>query len=72
MCLPRTCTSRRSGDSCKVNLRTGRWADFASGEKGGEKGGDVIALAAAVHRMSQADAARKLARMLGLGASDHA
>ncbi len=65
-----TCGSLRgeAGDSCKVNLRTGRWADFASGEKGG----DVIALAAAVHRMSQADAARELARMLGMGASDHA
>jgi hypothetical protein len=59
-----TCGSLRgeAGNSCKVNLRTGRWADFATGERGG----DVVALAAAVHRMTQADAARELARMLGL------
>ena len=59
-----TCGSLRgeAGDSCKVNLRSGKWSDFASGEKGG----DVIALAAAVHRIKPAEAARKLARMLGM------
>lgn len=50
------------GMSCKVNLRTGRWADFNSGEKGG----DAISLAAAIHRISQAEAARRLADMLGI------
>ena len=54
------------GMSCKVNLRTGRWSDFASGEKGG----DPVSLAAAVHRIGQAEAARNLARMLGLDVAE--
>jgi len=52
-----------AGESCKVNLRTGRWADFAAGAKGG----DAVSLAAAVHRLSQIDAARRVAQMLGMG-----
>jgi hypothetical protein len=52
---------RRPG-SFKVNLRTGRWADFATGEKGG----DAISLAAYLFRLTQADAARKLAAMLNV------
>jgi len=52
---------RRPG-SFKVNLRTGRWADFASGDKGG----DAISLAAHLHGLSQLEAARKLAGMLGV------
>jgi putative DNA primase/helicase len=51
------------GKSCKVNLRTGKWADFATGEKGG----DAVSLAAAVHRLTQAEAAERLAQMLGMG-----
>lgn len=51
------------GESCKVNLRTGRWADFATGAKGG----DAVSLTAAVHRLSQIEAARRLADMLGMG-----
>jgi putative DNA primase/helicase len=51
-----------AGESCKVNLRTGKWCDFASGEKGG----DAIALAAAIHNLKPAEAARNLARMLGM------
>ncbi len=59
-----TCGSLRgeTGTSCKVNLRTGRWADFASGDKGG----DVVSLAAAVHQIGQGEAARNLARMFGI------
>jgi len=59
-----TCGNLRgeAGDSCKVNLRSGKWCDFATGEKGG----DVISLAAAVHRVKQSEAARNLARMLGM------
>jgi len=49
------------GSSCRVNLRTGRWCDFATGEKGG----DAVSLAAAVFGLSQVEAARRLARMLG-------
>ena len=59
-----TCGSLRGepGRSCKVNLRTGRWADFATGEKGG----DIVNLAAAVHRLPRVEAAQRLAQMLGL------
>jgi hypothetical protein len=48
--------------SFKINLATGRWADFATGDRGG----DTIALAAFLSGMSQADAARELARTMGL------
>ena len=58
-------TSDEPGESCKVNLRTGRWADFATGAKGG----DAVSLTAAVHRISQIEAARRLAAMLGMGGS---
>ncbi len=51
-----------SGQSCRVNLTTGRWADFATGEVGG----DAISLTAAIHHISQAEAARRLADMLGM------
>ncbi len=47
--------------SFKVNMRTGRWADFATGDKGG----DVISLAAYLFDLSQAEAARRVAQMLG-------
>jgi len=46
--------------SFKVNLRTGRWADFATGDKGG----DAISLLAYLRGLSQAAAARLLAREL--------
>jgi len=52
----------RHPGSFKVNLRTGRWADFATGDKGG----DVISLIAYLRGISQAEAARLLARKLGL------
>ena len=48
--------------SFRINLVTGRWADFATGDAGG----DVIALAAYLHNLSQADAARCIADMLGI------
>ena len=48
--------------SFKINLRTGRWADFATGDKGG----DVVSLVAYVEGVSQGEAARLLAQMLGL------
>jgi hypothetical protein len=44
----------------KVNLRTGKWADFATGDKGG----DAISLAAFRWDVSQGEAARRLAREL--------
>jgi hypothetical protein len=53
---------RRAG-SFKVNLHTGRWADFASGDKGG----DPVSLAAYLANTNQAEAARGLAHALGIG-----
>ena len=48
--------------SFSINTGTGRWADFATGDKGG----DPISLAAYLHGLSQMEAARNLAEMLGL------
>jgi hypothetical protein len=56
---------RRPG-SFKVNLATGRWADFASGDRGG----DPISLGAYLAGCGQAEAARNLAAMLGMAAND--
>ncbi len=50
---------RRPG-SFKVNVRTGRWADFATGDHGG----DVVSLAAYLSGAGQAEAARSLTDML--------
>jgi hypothetical protein len=50
----------QSFGSFKVNLRTGRWGDFATGDKGG----DAISLLAYLRGVSQADAARLLAQEL--------
>ncbi len=52
---------RRSG-SFKINVRTGRWADFATGDAGG----DVVSLCAYLAGIGQAEAARSLGRMLGM------
>ena len=57
-----TRADRRPG-SFSINLCTGKWADFATGDKGG----DVVSLAAYLAGMGQAEAARNLAEMLGLG-----
>jgi hypothetical protein len=46
--------------SFSINLHTGRWADFATSDKGG----DVISLCAYLHGLSQVDAAKRLADML--------
>jgi hypothetical protein len=45
-----------------LDPRAGAWADFATGDKGG----DVVSLVAYIEGVSQAEAARRLARMLGL------
>jgi putative DNA primase/helicase len=50
------------GRSLRVNVRSGRWCDFSTGERGG----DAVSLAAAVAGCSQIEAARRLAAMLGL------
>jgi hypothetical protein len=48
--------------SFKVNRFNGRWCDFATGDKGG----DVVSLVAFLEGVSQGEAARRLAHMLGL------
>jgi hypothetical protein len=54
--------SDRHPGSFGMNLTTGRWADFATGDRGG----DVVSLAAYLHGLSQYEAACRLAEMLGL------
>src|SRR5687768_8551338 len=53
----------RHPGSFRVNVATGRWADFATGDTGG----DVVSLAAYLAGIGQADAACRLADMLGIG-----
>lgn len=52
----------RSPGSFRVNMLTGKWADFATDDRGG----DVVSLAAYLAGSGQAEAARNLADMLGL------
>lgn len=49
--------------SFKINMRTGYWADFALPQV---RGRDVIGLAAYLSGRTRAEAARALAKMLGL------
>src|SRR5262249_26766866 len=53
------------GKSLKINVDSGRWADFA----GDLKGGDPVSLYAAIHGLRQGDAARELAQVLGVEAA---
>jgi hypothetical protein len=48
--------------SFKVNLSTGRWADFATGDAGG----DLVSLAAYVAALPQREAAIRLAESMGV------
>jgi len=48
--------------SFKVNLVTGRWSDFATGDRGG----DIVSLAAYLADLSQSDAAKAILRMVGV------
>ena len=52
----------RKAGSFKINLNTGQWGDFATDHKGG----DLISLYAYLFGLKQAEAARKLADILGL------
>ncbi len=53
--------------SFKINRFNGKWCDFATGDRGG----DPISLVAYVEGVSQGEAARLLAQMLGLGGRGH-
>jgi len=46
-------------------MRTGKWAEFAADARGG----DTISLAAYLFDLSPADAAKRLAAMLGMAVS---
>ena len=52
----------RAPGSFKINIRTGVWKDFASGEGGA----DLISLVAYNDNIGQGEAARKLAHRLGI------
>lgn len=52
---------RRRG-SFKINLRTGRWSDFATGDGGH----DLVSLAAYLFDLRPRDAAIKVAEMVGV------
>lgn len=49
------------GQSLKVDLHEGYWIDHATDEKGG----DLISLYAAIHRIGQGDAAKRLLELVG-------
>ena len=57
---PRRADRRRG--SFKVNLQTGKWSDFATGDRGG----DPVSLAAYLYNLKQGEAAKNLADMLGV------
>lgn len=46
------------GDSCRVNIKTGRWAEFA----GDERGNDLISLYSAVHGKTQSQSFHDLSK----------
>ncbi|MCJ2033164.1 hypothetical protein [Methylobacterium sp. J-068] len=52
----------RKPGSFSVNMTTGKWADFATGDRGG----DVVSLAAFLSGTGQVEAAHSLADMLGV------
>jgi putative DNA primase/helicase len=55
------------GESLSINTATGQWSDFSTDDRGG----DLISLFAAMHRLKQLDAAKQLSAILG-GAPDSA
>jgi len=52
--------------SFKVNIATGRWSDFATGDAGG----DLVSLAAYLFRLRQSEAAVSVAQALGIDPYD--
>ncbi len=60
-----TRADRRPG-SFRINVHSGKWSDFATGDKGG----DVVSLAAYLSNTGQAEAARALGNMLGVRGHD--
>lgn len=52
----------KKAGSFKINLHSGKWCDFATGDAGG----DVVSLAAYLSGSGQAEAALNLSEMLGI------
>ncbi|QPC44036.1 hypothetical protein HW532_15855 [Kaustia mangrovi] len=50
-----------AGDSLSINTKSGAWADFATGDRGG----DPVSLYAAMRGISQGDAAKELGGAIG-------
>lgn len=48
--------------SFSINIRTGVWADFATGDAGG----DIVSFYAYLHNLTQIEAARELAKKMGV------
>jgi hypothetical protein len=65
VCKNPTRDDRRRG-SFKVNVVTGKWGDFATGDRGA----DLISLAAYLFKLPQGDAALKVADMVGVDPYD--
>jgi hypothetical protein len=59
--------SDRHHGSFKINLRTGRWADFACDARGG----DPVSLSAYLSGLSQTEAALRLSTMLEMDPGGH-
>lgn len=53
--------------SFKINLKTGLWADFATGDKGG----DAISLCAYLYGLKQGEAVTYLENLTGVAANDN-
>ena len=54
--------SDRTKGSFKINVKTGRWCDFATGDRGG----DPVSLAAYLFGLSQKEALYRVAKELGV------
>jgi hypothetical protein len=57
----------RSQGSFKINTKSGRWADFATGDRGG----DLVSLVAFIEGVSQREAARRLVKMVDVERGGH-
>ena len=60
-----TRADRRPG-SFRINVVSGRWADFSPAAGPDARGGDPVSLAAYLHGLSHAESARRLAAILGI------
>ncbi len=59
--------SDRTLGSFKINLKNGYWADYATGDKGG----DLISLTAYLYGMGQGEAADYISKLAGIASNDN-